>query len=86
MGRIQTKVFNLAEKYRLEPSTFCLFDRAFRNLQQRKFKKFTYSHPDNIEFGYVNPEDSIGEFYSLLSLSDVNALICLRLVMKYAET
>jgi hypothetical protein len=86
MGRIQTDLFNLAEKYRLEPITYCLFDKAFRNLQQNKFKQFLNIRHQNIEFPAVNPEDSLDQFYRLLTLSDVNALICLRLVIKFAET
>lgn len=85
MNKIQAKVLMTAEKYHLEPATLCMFDTAFRAYQSRNFKNHILKNGQNIESYRENPEDDIESFDQRLILTEINAFICLRVVMKYAE-
>lgn len=60
MSEIYQLVYHQAGVYNLETSTYCLFDKVFRNFISRNIKDFLVSGEDNkpkINVGNLCPTD-----------------------------
>ena len=51
------QVFNLGSTYDLETSTYCLFDKVFRNFIARNFKSFLEFDDEFKNVGDLTPTD-----------------------------
>ena len=109
MTEVYPTIHKLAETYKLEPSTYCLFESSFRNFILKSLKGYLKVPTSKIQSKIVstqnvgkddknstdlnlNPEShqsgftpSQQDFTHKMKLLHIDALICLRLVMKYQE-
>ena len=77
MGEIHTEIYAISEDYGLESHSICLFERAFRMFQRRNFSEFLENS---------QTESNLELFQLKLDFIDIYAIVCLRLVMKFAES
>lgn len=79
--QIYHQVFDLAKIYKLTDSTMCMFDVVFRNFLVAELDEILCENKDNINNHSGLPVKAIARLDTLFT----QALICLRLTMKYNE-